>query len=74
MKISELPPGLKELAIFRFNESNTIFKFFINRNASISHFNWSLTKEGYDFWNSICRKDFTPFYNCKVVNFKLKEK
>jgi len=75
MKISKLPPGLKELAELRANESNW------NSKESDIHvyalhllFNWHNTAENYNFWLQISVGNFTPFYNCKVVNFKLKEK
>jgi len=73
MKISELPPGLKELAEQRRIE-NTNDWFDIDCDDLADAFSWSETPEEEDFWNEIDTGNFTPFYNCKVVNFKLKEK
>lgn len=75
MKISELPPGLKELAEIRAkksawnNETTNILDYDIP-----VLFDWGQTLEGHNFWKNISFGNFAPFYNCKVVNFKLKEK
>jgi len=73
MKISELPPGLKEVAELRAIRSNWYQPDRLYDDHLPFLFNWDETPEGYNFWDEIDDRNFTPFYNCKVVNFKLKE-
>jgi len=73
MKISELPPGLKELAELRRANCRDI-RFDGQDDYLCDAFLWDGAYEGISFWESIESGNFTPFYNCKVVNFKLKEK
>lgn len=76
MRISDLPPGLRELAENRMKEFPSGY---IPREGSMikldtTNINWFQTEEGFLFWKRIHYGDFTPFYNCRVVNFKLKDK
>ena len=73
MKISELPPGLKELALLRQKEDTEEF-YDKDTNKLLDAFGWNNTPERFNFWDDIDNGNFTPFYNCKVVNCKLKTK
>lgn len=73
MKISDLPPGLKELAEKRRIE-NTNDWFDADCDDLADAFSWGETSEGEGFWDEITNSNFTSFYNCKVVNCKLKTK
>ena len=72
MKISDLPPGLKELALLR--QMECIHGFDKDEDTLSKAFSWADTLEKYDFWDEIDDGFYTPFYNCKVVNCKLKTK
>lgn len=67
MKISDLPRGLRELAERRRQECGRIQYEWL-----MTAFNSSSTPEGFDFWLEIYKGNFTPYYNCRVVNLKPK--
>ena len=71
MKISDLPPGLKELAERRRKEDRGEEILLSNSEISGS-FTWLTSPEGFFFWDSVDKGNFAPFYNCKVVNYRLK--
>jgi hypothetical protein len=70
MKISDLPPGLKELAERRKSEYPLISQ---SKDVTFA-IRWNKTPEGKHFWLKISVGNFTPFYNCKIVNCKPKMK
>lgn len=73
MKISELPRGLKELAELRLQQYPDLDPFFKD-SLHVTSIRWEDTPEGEEFWDNVEEKNFTQYYNCKVVKFKLKEK
>lgn len=69
MKISDLPPGLRELA-----ERRLLDKPYAPRGDALEWaFVWGDTPEGSGFWLKVFDGNFAPFYNCRVVNFRLKD-
>jgi len=71
MKMSKLPPGLKELAKLRqFQCADKCYSKTTDRLTRA--FSWDETPERFVFWDTIDDGNFTPFYNCKAVICKLK--
>ena len=61
MKISQLPPDIREIALQRQREEqNPIY----NQNSDyVFHaFDWEDTEEGYNTWNGVNNGDFSSFY------------
>jgi len=67
MKISDLPPGLKELAEKRNIDSGSLFA----NNLDLA-FCWNTTPERHDFWSQINKGNFQVYHGCKVTNLKRK--
>lgn len=72
MKISDLPPGLKELAELRRNHHANECEIEEVRDDLGIAFPWSYSREGRDFWSKVHVGNFSVYYNCKVVNCKPK--
>ena len=80
MEIDKLPPGLRELAVYRkkqFLETiktfSSIFVKDVARSKGVSKsFSFRGTPEGLDFWVSVCSGKFEIYNGCKVTNLKRK--
>ena len=73
MKISDLPRGLKELALMR--QLECIDDEFDHGSDDLPEgFSWEKTPEGDKFWDAVDDGIFTAFYNCSVVKIKPKTK
>lgn len=72
MKISDLPPGLKELAELRKKEHIKEHGMRETHIDVLTAIIWQFTPEGYAFWREVNERNFSVYYNCKVVNFKPK--
>lgn len=69
MKISELPPGLKELAEKRRKEFSPL-----SGNDHLGNaFGWKETPEGGNFWVCVNRGDFSIYHGCRDTNLKRKD-
>jgi len=78
MLISQLPPGLKELAELRRSQCDDppTTRQWGKKGSSDDlsfAFWWSETPEGGDFWDDVDTGKYPVYYGCRVVNFKLKE-
>lgn len=69
MLISDLPPGLKELAELRRKQ----YVLTLDQDVLLAAFPWSHTPEKTGFWAEISAGNFKVYYGCKVVNFKKKK-
>ena len=72
MNISDLPPGLKELAELRRAEHAKRCKVKEVRTELRKAFSWGHSPERWKFWLEVNDENFSVYYNCKVVNCKPK--
>lgn len=72
MKISDLPPGLKELAELRMSQCPRLIATRKLPYGDIRRFHWSETPEGYAFWREVNEKNFDVYYGCRVANCRPK--
>ena len=66
MRISNLPPGLRELAEYRRAQANR------TGDLVAAAFPWKSTPEGFEFWRSVALGDLFVFNGCRVTNLKMK--
>lgn len=72
MNISDLPPGLKELAELRMSQFPRLITIRKLPQGDVIGFLWPDTPEGYAFWREVNERNFDVYYGCKVVNCKPK--
>ena len=72
MKISDLPPGLKELAELRMSQFPRLITIRKLPQGDVRRFHWSDTPEGYVFWREVNEENFAVYYGCRVTNCRPK--
>lgn len=72
MKISDLPPGLRELSELRRTELAVTVEI-LEQDVLSKAFSWSATPEDAYFWANVNDGNFDAAYGCRLVNPRPKQ-